>query len=205
MRESLCLSVLCQIYRDLWYPCGKRTSLLFLDGKFYTNRMGSFRLKKKTEQIKWLDPTVNYVWTRKWQCAIDLLSCLLTRYNVWKTKYSPDQSKVKRRALSKFWKQIAGKFLKANRWKIFESFLKANRWKIFDSFLIANRWKIFESKSLAKFWKLWNRWRKLDNENLLSKLWKLRAFKISRSLEFSKFWKQSLAKFWTLSFQKAFN
>ena len=43
---------------------------------------------------------------------------------------------------SKFWKQIAGKFLKANRWKIFESFLKANRWKI------------FESNSLAKFWKL---------------------------------------------------
>ena len=40
---------------------------------------------------------------------------------------------------------------------------------------------------------------------LLSKLWKLRAFKISPSLEFSKFWKQSLAKFWTLSFQKAFN
>ena len=44
--------------------------------------------------------------------------------------------------LSKFWKQIAGKFLKANRWKNFESFLKANRWKI------------FESKLLAKFWKL---------------------------------------------------
>ena len=44
--------------------------------------------------------------------------------------------------LSKFWKQIAGKFLKANRWKTFESFLKANRWKI------------FESKSLEKFWKL---------------------------------------------------
>ena len=46
------------------------------------------------------------------------------------------------KSLEKFWKQIAGKFLKANRWKIFEIFLKANRWKI------------FESKSLAKFWKL---------------------------------------------------
>ena len=80
---------------------------------------------------------------------------------------------------SKFWKQIAGKSLKANRWKIFESkslenfwklfeskslenfwkliagkFLKANPWKIFESFLKANRWKIFESKSLANFWKL---------------------------------------------------
>ena len=41
-----------------------------------------------------------------------------------------------------FWKQIAGKFLKANRWKNFESFLKANRWKI------------FESKSLEKIWNL---------------------------------------------------
>ena len=47
--------------------------------------------------------------------------------------------------LSKFWKQIAGKFLKANRWKIFESFLKANCWKIFESFLKANRWQNFES------------------------------------------------------------
>ena len=56
--------------------------------------------------------------------------------------------------LSKFWKQIGGKFLKANRWKIFESFLKANRWQIFESFLKANRLKVFESKSLAKFWKL---------------------------------------------------
>ena len=75
---------------------------------------------------------------------------------------------------SKFWKQIAGKSLKANRWKNFESFLKANRWKIlkafwkqiagkflkanrwkiFESFLKANCWKIFESKSLANFWKL---------------------------------------------------
>ena len=56
--------------------------------------------------------------------------------------------------LSKFWKQMAGIFLKANRWKIFESFLKANRWKIFESFLKANRWNFFESKLLAKFWKL---------------------------------------------------
>ena len=75
---------------------------------------------------------------------------------------------------SNFWKQIDGKFLKANRWKIFESFLKAfwklkrwknfeskslenfwkqiagkflkaNRWKVFEIFLKANRWKIFES------------------------------------------------------------
>ena len=61
-----------------------------------------------------------------------------------------------------FWKQFAGKFLRANRWKIFESkslenFLKANPWKIFESFLKANRWKIFESKTLAKFWKLFER------------------------------------------------
>ena len=47
--------------------------------------------------------------------------------------------------LSKFWKQIAGKFLKANRWKIFESFLKANRCEIFEIFLKANRWQNFES------------------------------------------------------------
>ena len=71
---------------------------------------------------------------------------------------------------SKIWKQIAGKMLKSNRWKNFESFLKANRWKIFESFLKAqelakfwkqiagkflkaNRWKMFESKSLENFWK----------------------------------------------------
>ena len=54
---------------------------------------------------------------------------------------------------SKFWKQIAGKSLKANRWKNFESFLKANRWKIFESKSLANFWKLFESKSLANFWK----------------------------------------------------
>ena len=72
---------------------------------------------------------------------------------------------------SKFWKQIAGKSLKANRWKNFESFLKANRWKIFESFLKANRWKIFESKSLENFWKLFE----------------------SKSLE--NFWKQNAGKF----------
>ena len=44
---------------------------------------------------------------------------------------------------SKFWKQIAGKILKANRWKNFESFLKANRWKIIESFL--------KAKELPKF------------------------------------------------------
>ena len=89
--------------------------------------------------------------------------------------------------LSKFWKQIAGKFLKANRWKIFESFLKATRWKIFESFLKAqelakfwkqiagkflkaNRWKMFESKSLENFWKQIagkflkaNRWQKFES------------------------------------------
>ena len=62
---------------------------------------------------------------------------------------------------SKFWKQIAGKSLKANRWKIFESFLKANRWKIFESKSLENFeskslenfWKLFESKSLENFWK----------------------------------------------------
>ena len=55
--------------------------------------------------------------------------------------------------LKAFWKQIAGKFLKANRWKIFESFLKANRWKIFESKSLENFWKLFESKSLENFWK----------------------------------------------------
>ena len=62
------------------------------------------------------------------------------------------ESFLKAKKLAKFWKQIAGKFLKANRWK----FLKANRWKMFESFLKANRWKIFESKTLAKFWKLFS-------------------------------------------------
>ena len=43
-----------------------------------------------------------------------------------------------------FWKQIAGQFLKANRWKMFESFLKAKErakfWKqIAGKFLKANR------------------------------------------------------------------
>ena len=81
---------------------------------------------------------------------------------------------------AKFWKQIAGKFLKANRWKIFESFLKANRWKNFESFLKANRWEIFESKSLGNFWKqiagkiLKASWR-IFSSDLLSKFWKLIA------------------------------
>ena len=51
--------------------------------------------------------------------------------------------------------QKAFKNLK-DSWQIFSSdllskFLKANRWKIFESFLKANRWKIFESKSLENF------------------------------------------------------
>ena len=85
---------------------------------------------------------------------------------------------------SKVWKQIAGKILKANRWKKFESFLKANRWKIFESsragkILKANRWKIFESKSLEKIWKQIagkflkaNRW-KIFESKTLAKIWKL--------------------------------
>ena len=79
---------------------------------------------------------------------------------------------------SKFWKQIAGKSLKANRWKNFESFLKANRWKIFESFLKANRLKIFESKSLENFWKLFesksleNFWKQIAGK-FLKAFWKL--------------------------------
>ena len=97
---------------------------------------------------------------------------------------------------SKVWKQIAGKILKANRWKNFESFLKANRWKIFESFLKAqelakfwkqiagkflkaNRWKMFERKSLENFWKQIagkflkaNRWRFFESKTL-AKIWKL--------------------------------
>ena len=84
---------------------------------------------------------------------------------------------------SKFWKQIAGKSLKANRWKIFESFLKANRWKIFESFLKANRRKIFESYSLENFWKLFE-------SKSLENFWKLFE---SKSLE--NFWKQIAGKF----------
>ena len=70
--------------------------------------------------------------------------------------------------LSKFWKQIAGKCLKANRWKIFESFLKANRWKIFEEQdqssdieqqpiagkILKASWQIFSCDLLSKFWKL---------------------------------------------------
>ena len=92
---------------------------------------------------------------------------------------------------SKFWKQIAGKSLKANRWKNFESSLKANRWKIFESFLKANRWKTFESKSLENFWKLFE-------SKSLENFWKLFE---SKSLE--NFWKQIAGKFlkafWKLS------
>ena len=44
---------------------------------------------------------------------------------------------------SKFLKQIAGKFLKANRWKNFESFLKANRWKIFLKLIAGKFLKAF--------------------------------------------------------------
>ena len=95
---------------------------------------------------------------------------------------------------SKFWKQIAGKSLKANRWKNFESFLKANRWKIFESFLKAkelakiwkqiagkflkaNRWKIFESKSLENVWKLFesksleNFWKLFESTAILFLQW----------------------------------
>ena len=97
--------------------------------------------------------------------------------------------------LSKFWKQIAGKNLKANRWKIFESFLEANRrqifWKQIAGNILKASWRFFLQRIfcqrldfkflkaflLAKFWKLWNRWRKLDNENLLSKFWKIEDFK----------------------------
>ena len=100
---------------------------------------------------------------------------------------------------SKFWKQIAGKILKANRWKIFESFLKANRLKI----LKANRWNIFESKSLENFWKLIagkflkaNRWKIFESKSL-ENFWKLFE---SKSLE--NLWKQNAGKVlkavWTL-------
>ena len=123
--------------------------------------------------------------------------------------------------LSNFWKQIAGKFLKANRWKIFESFLKANRWKIFESKSLAKFWKLageffpaicfqnFESLLLAKFWKLWNRWRTLDNENLLSKFWKLEASfessersKFRHLSSFQNFESNRWRKFERLSFKK---
>ena len=92
---------------------------------------------------------------------------------------------------SKFWKQIAGKSLKANRWKIFESKSLENFWKLIagkflkafwkqitgkflkafwkqiaGKFLKANRWKIFESKSLENFWKLFE-------SKSLENFWKL--------------------------------
>ena len=68
------------------------------------------------------------------------------RSKIWKqiagkslkaTRWKNFESFLKVKELAKFWKQIAGKFLKANRWKNFESFLKANRWKMFESFLNA--------------------------------------------------------------------
>ena len=75
---------------------------------------------------------------------------------------------------SKFWKQIAGKILKANRWKNFESFLKANRWK--------NSWKLIagtflKAKELAKFWKqiagkcLIAFWKQIAGKFLKAKRW----------------------------------
>ena len=82
--------------------------------------------------------------------------------------------------LSKFWKQIAGNFLKANRWKFFESKSLKNFWKIFESKSLGKFWKLFESISLENSWKqiagkiLKASWR-IFSSDLLSKFWKLIA------------------------------
>ena len=70
--------------------------------------------------------------------------------------------------LSKFWKQIAGKFLKANRWKIFESKSLENFWKLFESKSLENFWKQIAGKILKASWRIFS-------SDLLSKFWKLIA------------------------------
>ena len=133
--------------------------------------------------------------------------------------------------LKAFWKQIAGIFLKAKElvtfWKeIAGNLLKANRWKIVESKSLENVSKLFESKSLDNFWKqnagkilkalersviLFLQWLRYASDEFLCicarKSWDLlmKTSHKAKYIEFSKFWKQSLAKFWTLSFQKAFN
>ena len=47
---------------------------------------------------------------------------------------------------------VAGKILKANRWRNFESFMKAYRWWNFESFCIIQL-KILPSLEFSKFWK----------------------------------------------------
>ena len=91
---------------------------------------------------------------------------------------------------SKFWKKIAGKFWKANRWKNFESFLKANLWKIFESFWKLMSWQNFESKSLENFWKQIagnflkaNRWKTFES------FLKANRWKTFQSKTLAKFWK----------------
>ena len=99
--------------------------------------------------------------------------------------------------LSKFWKLIAGKnsptigFQKI--WKLAGEFLPATLLSNFCKFIAGEILKARKSLTKIRF-----------DSSKPSKLRKLRAFKIMLSIEFSKFWKQSLAKFWTISFQKSF-
>ena len=55
--------------------------------------------------------------------------------------------------LKAFWKQIAGKFLKANRSKFFESKSLENFWKLFESKSLENFWKQIAGKFLKAFLK----------------------------------------------------
>ena len=84
---------------------------------------------------------------------------------------------------SKFWKQIAGKILKANCWKNFES-------KSLEIF-----WKLIAGKFLKAFWKL-KSWQNFESKSL-EIFWKQIAGKCLKA-----FWKQIAGKFlkafWTL-------